>query len=170
MLSGPVEIFCGATLPSCTTALILLAYNKRDQPYQNSRILACYTYFHVSCWTLGPAFVESTKESYRTGEHFNSTLVFRKIRRQIHSPRKESLEIRTERTFSNTKHKVRQSYATQPTSPFLCQALPCLILPNTAVKDVFNYSTQMQKTGGCNYVYFQPNITLAYPTVLYRSK
>ena len=112
MLSGQVEIVCGATLPSCTTALILLVYNKRDQSYQNSRILACYTYFHVSCWTLGPAFVESTKESYRTGEHLYSTLVFRKIRRRIHSPRQESLEIRTERTFSNTKHKVRQSYAT----------------------------------------------------------
>ena len=79
MLSGQVEIFCGATLPSSKTALILLAYNKRDQSYQNSRILACYTYFHVSCWTLGPAFVESTKESYTTGEHFNSTLVFRKF-------------------------------------------------------------------------------------------
>ena len=112
MLSGQVEIVCGETLPSCTTALILLAYNKRDQSYQNSRIFACYTYFHVSCRTLGPASVESTKESYRPGEHFNSTLAFRKIRRRIRSPRMESLEIRTERTFVNTKHKVRQSYAT----------------------------------------------------------
>ena len=31
MLSVQVEIVCGATLPSCTTALILLAYNKQDQ-------------------------------------------------------------------------------------------------------------------------------------------
>ena len=56
MLSGKVEIVCGETLSSCTTALILLAYNKRDQSYQNSRIFACYTYFHVSCRKLGPAW------------------------------------------------------------------------------------------------------------------
>ena len=68
--------------------------------------------FHVSCRTLGLAFVKSTKESYRIGDHFNSTLAFRKIQRRIRSPRMESLEIRTERTFVNTKHKVRQSYAT----------------------------------------------------------
>ena len=50
------------------------------------------------------AFGESTKESYRTGEHFNSILAFRKIHQRIRSPRTESLEIRTGRTFFNTKH------------------------------------------------------------------
>ena len=35
--------------------------------------------FHVSCRTLGLAFVKSTKESYRIGQHFNSPLAFRKI-------------------------------------------------------------------------------------------
>ena len=100
-----VEIGCGATPPSCTTAIIMLsAHNKLDHSYQNSCIFAYYTYFHVSYRTLGRAFGKSTKESYRTGEHFYCFLAFRKIHRRIRSPRMESLEIRTERTFVNTKH------------------------------------------------------------------
>ena len=39
------EIVCGATILSCTTALILLSHNKQDQSYQNSFIFSCYTYF-----------------------------------------------------------------------------------------------------------------------------
>ena len=99
-----LEIVSGATLPSCTTALILLAHNKRDQSYQNRCIFVCYTCFDVSYRTFGPAFGESTKESYRNGEHFNSILAFRKIHQRIRSPSTESLEIKTGRTFFNTKH------------------------------------------------------------------
>ena len=40
------EIVCNATIPSCTTVLILLSHNKQDQSYQNSCIFSCYTYFH----------------------------------------------------------------------------------------------------------------------------
>ena len=39
------EIVCNATIPSCTTVLILLSHNKQDQSYQNSCIFSCYTYF-----------------------------------------------------------------------------------------------------------------------------
>ena len=81
-------------------------------PKQLYQFLLVTPIFHVSCRMLGLAFVKSTKESYRIGEHFNSPLAFRKINRRIRSPRMESLEIRTERAFVNTKHKVRQSYAT----------------------------------------------------------
>ena len=41
MLSVQNEIVCDATLPSCTTVLILLAHNKQDQSYQNSCISFC---------------------------------------------------------------------------------------------------------------------------------
>ena len=107
MLSLQVEIVCGATLPSCTTALIVVVHNKRDQSYQNLPLYfyMLHLFFHVF-WTLGPAFVKWTKESYRIEEHFNPTIAFRRIHRQIRSPRMESLEIRTERTLVNTKHKV----------------------------------------------------------------
>ena len=81
-------------------------------PKQLYQFLLVTPIFHVSCRMLGLAFVKSTKESYRIGEHFNSPLAFRKIHRRIRSPRMEYLEIRTERAFVNTKHKVRQSYAT----------------------------------------------------------
>ena len=77
MVSVQNEIVCGATLPSCTTVLILLAHNKQDQSYQNSCISFCLLHlFSRFLPTLGPAFVESTKESHRIGEHFNSTLAF----------------------------------------------------------------------------------------------
>ena len=85
-------------------SIIMLAHNKLDQSFQNSCIFASYIYFHVSYRTIGRAFGESTKECYRTGEHFHCFLAFRKIHRRIRSPRMESLEIRTERTFLNTKH------------------------------------------------------------------
>ena len=74
-----------------------------------SRLTALFLHvtpiFHVF-WTLGPAFVKSTKKYFRIEQHFSPTITFRRIHRRIRSPRMESLEIRTERTFVNTKHKV----------------------------------------------------------------
>ena len=57
--------------------------------------------------------MESTEESYRTGQHFNSTLSFRKINRQIRSQRMESLESeQKERSSTPNTTEVRQSYTT----------------------------------------------------------
>ena len=85
----------------------VLAYNKRDQSYQNSCIFACYTSsFLPDVRTRVCEIDERILQNWRA---FNSTLAFRKIHPRIRSPRMESLEIRTERAFVNTKHKVRQS-------------------------------------------------------------
>ena len=65
----------------------------------------------------------------------------------------ESLPIRTEKTFVNTKHQTKLRYLADIALPLLGIAV-LNILPNTAVKDVFNYSTQMQETGDSNHIYF----------------
>ena len=101
--------------------------------------------FHVSCRTLGLAFVKSTKESYRIGEHFNSTLAFRKIHRRIRSTRMESLEIRTEEHLSTPNTKFDKVKLPSRHRPLFVRHYRAKKLPNTAVKDVFNYCTQMQK-------------------------
>ena len=85
------------------------ANNGNSEKLQSKFLLHLYPNLNKKKQIGKTKFGQSNKESYRTGEHFHSTLAFHKIHRRIRSPRIQSLEIRTERTFVNNKHNWRST-------------------------------------------------------------
>ena len=157
MFSVQNEIDCGATVPSCTIALILLAHNiKQDQSYQR-RCIFCL--LHLFSLFLLDARIRKhlwnrLKNHRELWNILIRLLLFVKfIDEYAHhawNPWKSELKERS--STPNTKFDI----VTLPSRHrhLIVRHYRAELLGNTAVKDVFNYSSQMQKTGGYNHVYF----------------
>ena len=116
----------------------VLAHNKRDQSYQNSWILRVTP--QVSCRTLGLAFVKSTKESYRIGEHLIRLLLFVKF---IHEY--------AHYEWNPWKSELKEHLSTPNTKFDKALSLFGITVLNTQhgrQRCVQLFYTQMQKTGG----------------------
>ena len=100
--------------------------------------------------------MESTEESYRTGQHFNSTLSFRKINRQIRSQRMELLGNQNKKNVRQHQTQLKFDKVTLPSRHRLLfvRHLRAKYFPTQPLKMCLIILLKCEKLEGYNHVYF----------------